>query len=67
DLEAAEKVLQDAAQAFPAQGVVFNNLAQVLMDQGRKDEALHAARRAVALGGPLKAQFEATLEEIRSR
>jgi hypothetical protein len=47
--------------------VAFNNLAQVLIDQGRRTEALAAVRQAILLGGPFQAQFEQTLEEIRNQ
>ena len=67
DLDAAEAVLRDATRTFPDQGVIYNNLAQILIDRGQKDEALQAARKAVALGGPLKTQFQDTLESIRSQ
>ncbi len=67
DLQAAETVFRDAILKFVAEGVLFNNLAQVLMEQGRKTEALEAAMQAIECGGPLKAHFEKTLEEIRSQ
>lgn len=67
DLESAEAVLRTATLTFPDQGVIYNNLAQVLIDQGRKNEAIQAALEAVELGGPLRAEFQETLEEIRSR
>lgn len=66
DLMAAEATFRAATIRFPRKGVVFNNLARVLMDQGRRIEALDAARQAVLRGGPLKAHFERTLEEIRN-
>ncbi|GAB6908195.1 putative peptidase, C39 family [Desulfosarcina cetonica] len=64
DLKAAEGIFRQATLKFPAEGATFNNLAQVLLEQGRIDEARTAARHAVALGGPLKAEFEKTLSEI---
>lgn len=67
DLAAAEAHLREAIQQFPRQGVLFNNLAQVLLDQGRREDALLAVKRAIQFGGPLKAHFEQTLEEIRNR
>jgi hypothetical protein len=67
DLKTAETIFRDATLKFPDEGVLFNNLAQVLMDQGRKSEALEAVMRAIQLGGSLKAHFETTLEEIRKR
>jgi len=67
DLAAAEAHFRTAVEQFPRQGVLFNNLAQVLLDQGHRDEALQAVRQAIACGGPLKAHFKQTLEEILNR
>ena len=66
DLSSAAAVLEETTAQFPQEGVAFNNLAQVLWEQGKKSEALAAARRAVALGGPHAAQFQKTLDEIQS-
>jgi hypothetical protein len=66
DLKAAEATFRAATIRFPGEGAAFNNLAQVLMDQGRKAEALDAALQAVQRGGPLKGHFERTLEKIRN-
>lgn len=67
DLESAEAVFREATLKFPDEGILFNNLAQVLMDQGRKTEALDAVMSAIERGGPLKTLFERTLEEIRKQ
>jgi tetratricopeptide (TPR) repeat protein len=64
DLNAAESVFRRAILIFPDEGILYNNLAQVLVDQGRKEEALDAVTRAIQLGGPSTANFERTLEEI---
>lgn len=66
DLKSAEEVLQKTTRDFPAQGDAFNNLAQVLWEQGKKQEALKAARHAVALGGPRVEQYQKTLAEIQA-
>ena len=66
DLMAAEATFRAATIRFPREGVAFNNLAQVLMDQGRRTEALDAVLQAIQRGGPLKAHFERTLDEIRN-
>jgi Tfp pilus assembly protein PilF len=66
DLESARKVLQKTTSLFPEEGVAFNNLAHVLWKQGKKQEAIKAARRAVMLGGPHAATFQKTLDEIQS-
>lgn len=64
DLAAAEASFREAAQTHPQSGAAWNNLAHVLMKQGRRGAALEAARQAVALGGPLAPTFQKTLEEI---
>jgi tetratricopeptide (TPR) repeat protein len=64
ELARAETAFRDAARLHPASGAAFNNLAQVLWEQNRPQEALVAARRAVALGGPLIETYLKTLKEI---
>jgi hypothetical protein len=66
NLTAAEKVLREASRRFPEEGGVFNNLAQVLFEQHKQQEALETARRAVQLGGPLVEVYRKTLEEIQA-
>jgi hypothetical protein len=67
DLAGAVKAFQEAARARPRSGSAYNNLAHVLAEKGRRRKALHAARKAVAIGGPLKNVFMKTLEEIEKR
>ena len=64
DLQSARRALQEASLLFPEEGVVFNNLAQVLWELGNRQEALRAARQAVKLGGPLVEQYRKTLDAI---
>lgn len=66
DLKSAEEVLQKTTKRFPAEGTAFNNLAQVLWERGKKQQALDAARQAVRLGGPLVEQYQKTLDEIQA-
>ena len=66
DLVAAEQSFAEAARQFPTQGVAFNNLAQVLFEQGKKEAALTAAEKAVSIGGPMSPIFQGTLEDIKS-
>ncbi len=66
DLITAEKVLRKTTNLFPNKGAAFNNLAQVLWEQGKKQEAKQAARHAVMLGGPLVEQYRKTLDEIQA-
>jgi hypothetical protein len=65
DLPSAEDAFRNAADTHPRAGAAYNNLAQVLMEQGRNLEALEAARKAVSLGGPMRAEYESTLQEIQ--
>ncbi len=64
DLPAAESAYRRAAQDHPDSADAWNNLAQALAELKRRDEALDAARRAVALGGARLPQYQATLREI---
>lgn len=64
DFAAAEAAYRRATLAHPAAADAWNNLAYALFDLGRKSEALAAAQRAVALGGPRLAQYQATLKAI---
>ncbi len=64
NLVSAEAAFRNAARCHPNSGAAFNNLAQVLFEQGKFGDALGAAHTAVALGGPLKPTFQKTLEEI---
>ncbi|WP_372681462.1 PA2778 family cysteine peptidase [Desulfosarcina sp.] len=67
DLVAAEAHFRHATFKFPHEGVVYNNLAHVLMEMGKNAEAAEAALKAVGIGGPLKSDYERTLEEIQMR
>ena len=64
ELAAAEAAYRQATREHPEAADAWNNLAQTLLDLGRKDEALAAARRAVGLGGPRLAIYRATVKSI---
>ncbi len=64
DLDAAAEAFGAAAWIHPEAAPAFNNLAQVLSDLGRRDEAIHAARGAVALGGSLSEIYRQTLPDL---
>ncbi|HEX9182344.1 MAG TPA: PA2778 family cysteine peptidase [Burkholderiales bacterium] len=64
DLEGAAAAYAQATRDHPEAADAWNNLAQALREQGRGEEALAAARRAVALGGPRAAAYRETLEGI---
>jgi len=65
DLAAAAAAYRAAVRAQPQAADAWNNLAQVLMEQGRRAEARQAVQRAVALGGPRLASYQALAEQLR--
>ena len=67
DLPGAERVLREAARRAPDAVVVLNNLAQTLSDEGRDDEALPFAERALAAGGPFTEAVQQTRAAILQR
>ena len=67
DLAGAAEAFRRAALLEPKNGIPHNNLAQVLAEQGKRQEALAAAQRAVELGGPLLDNFRQTLQEIKTQ
>lgn len=64
NLSEAASAFEQAAKLYPANGVPLNNLAQVLWEQGKKEQALQTIRQAIDLGGPLKEVFEDTLQNL---
>ena len=67
DLDTAEAAFRQATQDHPDAAPAFNNLANVLAERNKLNDALAAAEKAVALGGPMLATTEATLEEIKQK
>lgn len=67
DLDQAERAFRQAALDHPDSVAAFNNLAQILADETRYEEALEAARLAVSLGGPLLQTAQETLADIERR
>jgi len=67
DLDLAEKSFRQAIQYHPDSAVAHNNLAQVLLDQGKTAEAKSFAQKAVSMGGPQLEQFKETLMEINQK
>jgi tetratricopeptide (TPR) repeat protein len=67
DMPAAGEAYRRATDIDPQAGMAFNNLAYALWKMGKREEALAAARQAVALGGPLLENFRQTLEEIEGK
>jgi tetratricopeptide (TPR) repeat protein len=66
DLKNSEAAFRRAVALHPDSGAAWNNLADILLRQGVKCEALDAARKAIALGGPGEDTFQKTLEEIQA-
>jgi hypothetical protein len=64
DLAGAEAAYRRATEDHPDAGDAWNNLAQTLLELGRRSEAQAAAERAVSLGGPRLEQYRATLRAI---
>lgn len=67
DLEAAATAYRAALQARPEAADTWNNLAQVLLDQGRPAEARAAVARALALGGPRRPLYEELARKLEAR
>jgi tetratricopeptide (TPR) repeat protein len=67
DLDTAESAFRQAARDHPNAAAAFNNLAHILAQRGKLDDALDAAERAVSLGGPLLSTTQSTLNEIRKQ
>jgi tetratricopeptide (TPR) repeat protein len=66
DNKAAANTFRLATRRFPTEGSTFNNLAQVLWKQGKHNEAVEAAKKAVEAGGPLINIYRETLGQIQS-
>ena len=66
ELKDAELAFRETVRLHPREGSAFNNLAQILFEQGRSQEALEAAKKAVSFGGPLRGVYQKTLEEIQA-
>ncbi len=62
--EQAGQAYESTLRVHPDFADAWNNLAQVRMEQGRLDEARHAAQRAVAIGGLRLPDYKALLQDI---
>ena len=65
DSNAAALAFRQATRLNPTDGAAYNNLAHVLAELGRWEEAEQAALRAIELGGRHSELFRRTLQEIR--
>lgn len=64
DLTGAEDAFRSAIERRPHEPAAWNNLAHTLAKQGRKGEAVEAAREALRLGGKDVDTYETTLREV---
>ena len=60
----AEQAYKEIVAGDPLMAEAWNNLAYALYRQGRRDEAVQAAMRAVAIGGAQSADYADTLKEV---
>ena len=67
DFSNSEDTFRETIRLHPRAGFAYNNLAQVLMEQGRYPEAREMAREAVSIGGSSRALYQQTLKEIESK
>jgi len=65
NLTAAAQAFRNAIRDHPDAGAAYNNLAQVLLEQGKLDEAEKQAQRAVTLSGPHLESYRSTLADIQ--
>lgn len=66
-LSDAEAQYHQATLDHPESADAWNNLAQVRLEMGRQTEARAAALKAIALGGPRLAAYQATLGSIDAK
>ena len=64
DYRAAEAAFRRATKYHPGNPDGWNNLAYALVKQGKRAEAIAAAKEAVRLAGASAAPYQATLKEI---
>lgn len=62
--DGAEQVYKDLVARDPLMADAWNNLAYALYRQGKRDEAVRAAERAVAIGGAQSADYADTLKDV---
>jgi tetratricopeptide (TPR) repeat protein len=67
DLNGATSAYRNLVKTHPDNADGWNNLAQVLLDQGRHRDALTAINRAVSLGGPRLSSYQKLRQEIQAK
>jgi tetratricopeptide (TPR) repeat protein len=60
----AEQAYRQLLAADPGMAEAWNNLAYALHRQGKQDEAVRAAERAIAVGGEQNTEYADTLKDI---
>jgi tetratricopeptide (TPR) repeat protein len=64
DYTKAALAFERAIQLDAESGDAWNNLANAWLALGRREDALRAAQRAIAIGGPRSDRYRATLATI---
>ena len=62
--ESAEQAYKDVVAGDPLMAEAWNNLAYALYRQGKRDEAVRAAERAVAIAGDNNGDYADTLRDV---
>jgi tetratricopeptide (TPR) repeat protein len=62
--ESAEQAYKDLVAGDPLMAEAWNNLAYALYRQGKRDEAVRAAERAVSIAGGENADYADTLRDV---
>lgn len=67
NLAGSEQAFREATEKHPQSIIGWNNLAEVLSELGRMQEALVAAEKAASLDGPNQTAAQETLASIRKK
>jgi hypothetical protein len=67
NLAGAEQAFRSAVEVAPQSGAAYNNLAHVLMELDRQEDAMEVINQAISLGGPHAEIFQKTRTEIQQR
>jgi tetratricopeptide (TPR) repeat protein len=62
--DGAEQAYRQILELDPRMADAWNNLAHALHRQGRREEAVNAAQRAVEIAGDRTAEYTDTLKEV---
>lgn len=66
-IEPAIMAYQQVLQHHPDYAPAHNNIAQILLEQGKLEEARRHAEKAVSLGGRYQKNYQSTLDDIQSK